>query len=83
MKTELSEGQKAELREMLESGILAYALTEALRSVHDEQKGATSLESAAMAYSYQAGATNVLSHLFTMAESKKPSTTITPRKLRH
>lgn len=82
MKTELTDEQKAELRSMIDSPLLSYALTEALRSVHDEQRGATTLESAAMAYSYQSGARNVLSHLFTMAESKRPSTAITPRKLR-
>ena len=83
MKTELSDGQKAELRGMIESPLLSLAMTEALRAVHDEQRGADTLERAAMCYSTQAGATRVLSILFDMAESKKPSIGITPRKLRH
>ena len=68
---------------MIESPTLSFALTEALRSVHDEQKGRHSLEEAAMAYSYQAGATKVLDHLFSMAESKRQSTAVVPRKLRY
>ena len=83
MTNKLSDGQKADLRRMIESPTLSFALTEALRSVHDEQKGRHSLEEAAMAYSYQAGATKVLDHLFSMAESKRQSTAVVPRKLRY
>jgi hypothetical protein len=83
MKTELSDGQKAELRGMIESPLLSLAMTEALREVHEEKKSAVTLEEAAMAYSTQAGATRVLAVLFGMAESKQPSIGISPRKLRH
>jgi|TARA_R110000823_G_C15950470_1_gene501626 hypothetical protein len=79
----LSDKQKAELREMIESPLLSLAMTEALRAVHSNQGEKSSLEEAAMAYSYQAGATKVLGNLFSMAESKKQSTAVAPRKLRY
>lgn len=80
---QLTEEQKASLRGMIESPLLSFAFSEALRNVHNEQKGKESIDTAAMAYSYLCGASNVLSHLFTMAESKKENPSVTPRKLRH
>ena len=67
---------------MIETPLLYNAFTEALRAVHEEKRDAVTLEGAAMAYSYQAGATKVLSALFTIAEAKKPAIGISPRKLR-
>ena len=83
MTNKLSDKQKAELREMIESPLLSLAMTEALRTIHSNQEGTLSLGGAAMAYSYQAGATKVLDHLFSMAESKRQSTAVVPRKLRY
>ena len=67
---------------MLEQPLLMDALTEALRSVHNEKRDATTLEGAAMAYSYTQGAGKLLENLFKHSESTK-SIGLTPRKLRH
>jgi hypothetical protein len=74
--------QKKALRVRLEDPLLMDALTEALRSVHLEKRDATTLEGAAMAYSYTQGAGKLLENLFRNCESSK-SIGLTPRKLKH
>lgn len=66
--------QKADLRELLANPLLQIALQNALADVLSANSGETTIEGAAMAYKVQEGARNVISSLFSSADSKPVQT---------
>ena len=82
MSNQLSDGEKSELRTGLLSPVMQRAIESALRSIWKKRNGADTIESAAMAYNYQCGASDLLDELFSLAELKT-DLHVPMRKLRH
>lgn len=82
MSLELSEGQQAELKQLLDSPLLQAAIDWALADSWKAKAGESTLETAAMAYAYQQGTTDLVAKLYSLVKAKKVITA-NPTKLKH
>ncbi len=82
MALQLSEKEKADLRELLSVPIMKKAIEDSLREVWRRKRGMETLEGAAMAYNHQSGASDFLDALYSLAEIKD-TFHVPMRKLKH
>lgn len=78
----LSKTEQADLMAALRQPVVRKALAEALGIIQSEKSGASTLESAAMAYNHLEGASGLVGKLYAMAEIPDEKPIVAPKRFR-